>query len=397
MIWSGKFTQTPIYRNPDLTGKPLAFSPDHPCKSNCFIHIPLMPLSGLLPALLFPFFGIMDTKEVCGKYFNYVSMLMLATLLIAESFERCGLHRRLALKILSVLGRGEALLMLGAMICTWLLSMFMSNTATTAMMLPIADAIIDSLREVTARQDIQLSKVGSPDQDDQEVSGQFSREQEQEFKRFTKGLLLCVPYGASIGGIATLTDWVSANRRVALLNTKQYCLFRYPTGHLAVQGLQQPLLPTNFNSGTPPNLVLQTIFEASFPSQPSIDYKTWLFMAFPLSAILLIVGWTVLCLVYARTSWINLITLKLCCDRSGSLNDILRTIYPLGENKEREKWNHINRTIQVEYKTLGSMRFTEIVLTLIVLLLVFLWLFMLPDQFPGWAQVRYKYQMASQL
>eukprot|EP00116_Pleurobrachia_bachei_P005205 sb/3465467/ len=308
--------ETPIYRNPDLPGKPLAFSPDDPC---------------LLPALLFPFFGIMDTKEVCGKYFNYVSMLMLATLLIAESFERCGLHRRLALKILSVLGRGEALLMLGAMICTWLLSMFMSNTATTAMMLPIADAIIDSLREVTARQDIQLSKVrSSPDQDDQEA-GQFSRKQEQEFKRFTKGLLLCVPYGASIGGIATLT-------------------------------------------GTPPNLVLQTIFEASFPNQPSIDYKTWLFMAFPLSAILLLVGWTILCLVYARTSWINLITLKLCCDKSG-------------ENKEREKWNHINRTIQVEYKTLGSMRFTEIVLTLIVLLLVFLWLFMLPDQFPGWAQV----------
>ena len=60
--------------------------------------------SGLLPALLFPFVGIMDTKEVCSKYFNYVSMLMLATLLIAESFERCGLHRRLALKILSLLG-----------------------------------------------------------------------------------------------------------------------------------------------------------------------------------------------------------------------------------------------------------------------------------------------------
>ena len=65
-------------------------------------------------------------------------------------------------------------------------------------------------------------------------------------------------------------------------------------------------------------------------------------------------------------------------------------LIPAGENKERERWSHINRTIRVEYGKLGAMRFTEVILTLIVLLLILLWLFMLPDQFPGWAEVRFR-------
>ena len=56
-------------------------------------------------------------------------------------------------------GRGEALLMLGSALCTWVLSMFMSNTATTAMMLPIVGAIIESLREVTLAVDNDVMKV----------------------------------------------------------------------------------------------------------------------------------------------------------------------------------------------------------------------------------------------
>ena len=64
-------------------------------------------------------------------------MLMLGTFMMAEAVESCGLHRRIALGILSLLGHSEALLLLGTILVTWKQSMFLSNTATTAMMLPI--------------------------------------------------------------------------------------------------------------------------------------------------------------------------------------------------------------------------------------------------------------------
>ena len=70
-------------------------------------------------------------------------------------------------------------------------------------------------------------------------------------------------------------------------------------------------------SGTPPNLVLKSIFEATFPGQKSVDYQTWFTVAFPLSLILIIAGWTFLCLVYARSSYWNLITGKFIWDKSG--------------------------------------------------------------------------------
>ena len=71
-------------------------------------------------------------------------------------------------------------------------------------------------------------------------------------------------------------------------------------------------------SGTPPNLVLKSIFEATFPGQKSVDYQTWFTVAFPLSLILIIAGWTFLCLVYARSSYWNLITGKFIWDKSGN-------------------------------------------------------------------------------
>ncbi|XP_063689332.1 Na(+)/citrate cotransporter-like [Bolinopsis microptera] len=304
--------------------------------------VPLM-ITALLPAIMFPMVGIMDTKEVSAKYFNYVSMLMMGTFLVAESVEACGLHKRIALKILSLLGRGEALLMLGASLCTWILSMFMSNTATTAMMLPIVGSILQSLREInhSLGEDlltVHFDKESPGDKDHSTtvdiIRADGSRPDSKGFKWFCKGLLLCVPYGASIGGIATLT-------------------------------------------GTPPNLVLKSIFEATFPGQKSVDYQTWFTVAFPLSLILVFAGWTLLCLIYARSSYWYLITGKFIWDKSG-------------KNKEVQKWSYVNKAIRKEYKKLGGLRFPEILLLLMLLLLIFLWLFRKLEGFDGWAEVHAK-------
>jgi len=138
--------------------------------------IPLAATS-LLPVALFPLLGVMDGKDVASQYFNWVIFLFLGGFLVALAMERWDLHKRIALRILLLFGGKPQAILLGFMVATAFLSMWISNTATTMMMVPIALAIIIEIEENLGRE-----KVG----------------------RFAVAVLLGVAYSASIGGIATL-------------------------------------------------------------------------------------------------------------------------------------------------------------------------------------------------
>ncbi|WP_372934699.1 SLC13 family permease [Mariniphaga sediminis] len=133
--------------------------------------------TALIPVALFPLFGVVDGKTVSAMYFNHLIFLFIGGFLMAFAMERWNLHRRIALRILILFGISPGRILLGFMLATAFLSMWMSNTATAMMMVPIALSIILKLEE-------NLGKKST--------------------HRYSTGLLLAIAYSASIGGISTL-------------------------------------------------------------------------------------------------------------------------------------------------------------------------------------------------
>ncbi len=138
--------------------------------------IPLA-VTALLPVVLFPLLGIMNGKTVAPIYFNHVICLFIGGFMVALAMERWDLHKRIALRILLLFGSRPQWLLLGFMVATAFLSMWISNTATTMMMVPIVLAVI-----------LKFEGSAGPDQT----------------RKTSLALLLGVAYGASLGGIATL-------------------------------------------------------------------------------------------------------------------------------------------------------------------------------------------------
>ena len=103
--------------------------------------IPLAATS-LLPLVLFPLLEIQPVKEVAASYGDHNIFLFLGGFLIALAIEQSGLHKRVALTIVYIMGDNPVRLLLGFMIATGLMSMWISNTATTLLMLPIAGSIL---------------------------------------------------------------------------------------------------------------------------------------------------------------------------------------------------------------------------------------------------------------
>jgi sodium-dependent dicarboxylate transporter 2/3/5 len=138
--------------------------------------IPLFA-TAMLPVVLYPLLGILSGKATAPIYFNSTIFLFLGGFMIALTMEKWRLHRRIALKIIRFIGGGPSRIVLGFMIAAAFLSMWISNTATAVMMVPIGLAIILQMEE------------------------KFGRE---VMRKFSVALMLGIAYACSTGGIATL-------------------------------------------------------------------------------------------------------------------------------------------------------------------------------------------------
>jgi sodium-dependent dicarboxylate transporter 2/3/5 len=137
-------------------------------------------VTALVPLALFPLLGIVDIQSAANPYANKTIYLFFGGFLIATAIQKWGLHKRIALFVLENAGSNGASLILGFMITAAVISMWVMNTATTIMLLPIGLAVITVVKET--------------------VKGLSCKETEN----FQLALLLGIAYGATIGGMSTL-------------------------------------------------------------------------------------------------------------------------------------------------------------------------------------------------
>jgi len=137
-----------------------------------------LPATALLPLIIFPLWGIATPEEAATPYANPIIFLFMGGFMIGLAIEKWNLHRRIALNIVRLTGTSGNRIILGFILATGLLSMWLSNTATTMMMFPIALSVIHVMKENSAG------------------NGNINN--------FSLVLMLVIAYASNIGGIATI-------------------------------------------------------------------------------------------------------------------------------------------------------------------------------------------------
>lgn len=137
-------------------------------------------VTALLPIVAFPFLGVMSIKAAAAPYAHPMIYLFFGGFVIALAIERCGLHRRIALTIFGLVGADARALIGGFMVAAAVVSMWISNTSTTLMLLPVAVSVVTVIGET--------------------MPGLAAKQQQN----FGASLLIGLAYGATLGGIATL-------------------------------------------------------------------------------------------------------------------------------------------------------------------------------------------------
>ncbi|XP_043854347.1 solute carrier family 13 member 5 [Dromiciops gliroides] len=298
----------------------------------CTEVIPL-PVTSLLPILLFPLLKVLDSKQVCLQYMKDTTVLFLGGLIVAVAVEHWNVHKRIALRTLLLVGISPGLLMLGFMCITAFLSMWISNTATTAMMVPIVQAVLDQLK-LTDKDDefspssIELSDKDEKDLQEKNVASQVkNKEMVGKNVSTCKALTLCVCYAASIGGTGTLT-------------------------------------------GTGPNIVLSGQMSMLFPeSKEIINFASWFSFAFPNMLLMLFIAWIWLQCMFLGTNFKRNIGIGV-------------------QKTEKEKAAYL--MLKEEYEKLGSLSYPEISVLINFAFLIVLWFFRDPGFIPGWQSIYWK-------
>lgn len=288
-------------------------------------------VTSLLPIILFPMVGLLSAKDVSNKYLNDTAMLFVGGLIVAAAIEYWNIHKRLALRVLMLVGSEPRWLMFGMMLPTWFLSMWISNTATTAMMIPIANAVLVQLKETKdientdAAEDVELTEQNGVTiiRDEKTNTSKKIRVEEiesPEFLRMCKALSLGIAYAANCGGVASLT-------------------------------------------GTNPNVIMKGVADKVFQSRNAtspVTFASWIQFCLPISALIVAFIWL----------WLQFLFLR--CRNSTNLP---------------EQAQRVKAVIRREYKKLGPVSFAQGAVIAHFVILAVLWITRDLGGAGGWGRI----------
>ncbi|XP_074602871.1 Na(+)/citrate cotransporter-like [Brevipalpus obovatus] len=291
-------------------------------------------ITSLIPLVLFPFFGILSTEDTCHAYINDTLMIFMASLMAAIAVENSNLHNRISIKVLLLFGTSPKWLLLGFMMNTMFLSMWISNTATTALMLPIVDAVLVQLRhKARTNSDSSVRRVSiisSLDINPPEIRRRSRSgsaiviEEDPEvdakaFKTLRKALFLGICYAANIGGIGTLT-------------------------------------------GTGPNLVLYGVLNENMQGIPNqITFASWMLFNVPVMLLLGFLAWLFISIFYIQRALDS------------------------NEDNDKSRDRQITTLMRKKNQMMGRTTFQQWTVLILFVSLIISWFFRNPNFLRGWS------------
>ncbi|XP_056312109.1 solute carrier family 13 member 4 isoform X2 [Danio aesculapii] len=348
----------------------------HPCSESSCAYVLIVtavywvseavPLgaAALVPAFLYPLFGVLKSSEVASEYFKDTTLLLMGVICLAASIEKWNLHKRIALRMVMIAGAKPGMLVLGFMCCTVFLSMWLSNTSTTAMVMPIAEAVLQQL-------------ICTGIADSQEDSQDFTQDEESDKEENLESsknhleLLDCKnekKYEVSVMNEAPISIPVPKKpkiRRDSLYPTKRdhmicKCLTLSITYAATIGGLITI-------TGTSTNLIFAEQFNNRYPEAKVINFGTWFIFSLPIALIMLILTWI----------WLHFLFLG--CN--------FRETCSLSKKRKTRREILSEKRIHEEYQKLGPISYPEVVTGIFFVLMTVLWFTREPGFVPGWTSL----------
>ncbi|XP_046386158.1 sodium-dependent high-affinity dicarboxylate transporter 3-like isoform X2 [Ischnura elegans] len=319
-----------------------------------------LPVTSLIPIALFPPLGVMTTDEACLNYFKDVNVMLIGGLIMANAIEYCNLHSRIALKVILLIGTSPRLLMLGFMITTMFLSMWISNTAATAMTAPIVTAV---LKEINKKDDSDGAQGEQNDKTEDQLEFPQANEEKAEntdTEDLEKGI--------------SEEEKKTQDERTAKEDSTKAAEERHEsgpvetadkmtTGYFLSLCFASTIGGTGTLIGTGTNLIFVGMLKSMFPESIPVNFAAWMALTVPIMLLCTFFAWI----------WLQVYFLRLF--RGG-----LDTGGPEAEKRVRI-------LIQDKYNTLGKITQHELSVLILFGTLILAWIFRAPQFITGWAEI----------